>query len=64
MGVIKSFRRKDGKDNDNDGPGRNAERSFHKEKRSNETHESTTYPEALLYKKVTPASQALLHSTP
>lgn len=48
---IKSFRRKDGSDNDRDGPGRNAERSFHKEKRSNETHESTTDPEARLYKK-------------
>jgi transposase len=48
---IKSFRRKDGNDNDSDGPGRNAERSFHKEKRSNETHESTTDPEARLYKK-------------
>ena len=48
---IKSFRKKDGSDNDSDGPGRNAERSFHKEKRSNETHESTTDPEARLYKK-------------
>ena len=48
---IKSFRRKDGGDHDNDGRGRNAERSFHKEKRSNETHESTTDPEARLYKK-------------
>jgi transposase len=48
---IKSFRRKDGNDNDREGPGRNAERSFHKEKRSNETHESTTDPEARLYKK-------------
>jgi len=48
---IKSFRRKDGSDNDSDGPGRNAERSFHKEKRSNETHESTTDPEARLYRK-------------
>jgi transposase len=48
---IKSFRRKDGGDNDRDGPGRNAERSFHKEKRSNETHHSTTDPEARLYKK-------------
>jgi transposase len=48
---IKSFRRKDGNDNDRDGPGRNAERRFHKEKRSNETHESTTDPEARLYKK-------------
>ena len=33
------------------GPGRNAERNFHKEKRSNETHQSTTDPEARLYKK-------------
>jgi transposase len=48
---IKSFRKQDGNDQDNDGPGRNAERSFHKEKRSNETHESVTDPEARLYKK-------------
>ena len=48
---IKSFRRKDGNDNDHEGPGRNAERSFRKEKRSNQTHESTTDPEARLYKK-------------
>jgi len=48
---IKSFRRKDGKDNDPQRPGRNAERNFHKEKRSNETHASTTDPEARLYKK-------------
>lgn len=48
---IKSFRKKDGGDRDSDGPGRNAERSFHKETRSNETHESTTDPEARLYKK-------------
>jgi transposase len=48
---LKSFRRKDGSDNDPDGPGRNAERGFHKEKRSNETHQSTTDPEARLYKK-------------
>ncbi|MGQ3301654.1 transposase, partial [Reyranella sp.] len=42
---IKSFRRKDGSDNDASGGGRNAERDFHKEKRSNETHRSTTDPE-------------------
>ena len=48
---IKSFRRKDGSDDDPQGPGRNAERNFHKEKRSNETHQSTTDPEARLYKK-------------
>jgi transposase len=48
---IKSFRKKDGSDNDSQGPGRNAERNFHKEKRSNETHQSTTDPQARLYKK-------------
>jgi transposase len=48
---IKSFRRKDGGDDDFQGPGRNAERNFHQEKRSNETHQSTTDPEARLYKK-------------
>ena len=48
---IKSFRRRDGSDRDGDGPGRNVERNFHGEKRSNETHRSTTDPEARLYKK-------------
>lgn len=47
----KSFRRIDGGDNDPEGPGRNAERGFHKEERSNATHRSTTDPEARLYKK-------------
>ncbi len=47
----KSFRKIDGSDNDPDGPGRNAERGFHKEKRSNATHRSTTDPDARLYKK-------------
>lgn len=48
---IKSFRRKDSGDDDRPGPGRNAERNFDKEKRCNETHQSTTDPEARLYKK-------------
>jgi transposase len=48
---IKSFRRTDGSDDGSQGPGRNAERNFHQEKRSNETHQSTTDPEAKLYKK-------------
>ncbi|MGH6884191.1 MAG: IS5 family transposase, partial [Hypericibacter sp.] len=48
---IKSFRRKGGGDDDSQGPGRNAERNFHKERRSNETHQSTTDPDARLYKK-------------
>ena len=54
---IKSFRRKDGGDEDKGGgagsesAGRNAERNFHGEKRSNETHRSLTDPEAKLYRK-------------
>lgn len=48
--AMKSFRRKDGTDDD-PGAGRNAERDFHGQKRSNETHESTTDPEARLYRK-------------
>jgi transposase len=48
---LKSFGRKDGGDNDSTGSGRNAERNFHKEKRSNETHRSATDPEARLYRK-------------
>ncbi len=39
----KSFRRKDGSDDDGT--------NFHGQKRSNKTHESTTDPEARLYKK-------------
>lgn len=42
---IKSFRRKDWDDNGPDGAGRNAERGFHKEKRSNDTHQSTSDPQ-------------------
>ncbi len=58
---IKSFRPKDGSD-DPPGPGRNAERDFHKEKRSNETHQSTTDPEAKLYRKGRwPGGEAVLH---
>ena len=40
-----SFVRKDGKDDDGDGS------NFHGQKRSNETHASTTDPDARLYKK-------------
>jgi transposase len=46
----KSFRRKDGSD-EPPGPGRNGERSFRGEKRSNATHASTTDPDARLYRK-------------
>ncbi|WP_158805700.1 IS5 family transposase [Acidisoma sp. L85] len=47
---MKSFRRKDGNDQDA-GPGRNGERDFHNDRRSNETHASTTDPDARLAKK-------------
>ncbi len=46
----KSFRPKGGGGDDGP-PGRNAERDFHGEKRSNRTHESTTDPDARLYRK-------------
>jgi len=47
---IKSFRPKDG-GGDPSGPGRNSERDFHGENRSNATHASTTDPDAKLYRK-------------
>jgi transposase len=47
---MKSFRPKDGS-GEPPTPGRNGERNFHKEKRSNETHTSTTDPDARLYRK-------------
>jgi hypothetical protein len=48
----KSFRRKDGSDEDAPkGSGRNAGRNFHGERRCNETHESKTDPEALMFRK-------------
>ena len=47
---VKSFRPKDGSGSPPAG-GRNAERNFHNEKRSNETHRSTTDPDAKLFRK-------------
>ena len=47
---MKSFRPKDGS-GEPPGPGRNGERDFKKEKRSNQTHASTTDPDARLYRK-------------
>jgi transposase len=47
---LKSFRRKDGGD-EPPGPGRNGEKDFRGEKRSNTTHASTTDPDARLYRK-------------
>ena len=49
---MKSFKPRDGSDDDSPGDGgRNAEASFHGQKRSNETHASTTDPDARLYRK-------------
>ncbi|MBV8633302.1 MAG: IS5 family transposase [Burkholderiaceae bacterium] len=47
---MKSFRRKDGQD-EPPRPGRNGERNFRQAKRSNETHASTTDPDARLARK-------------
>src|SRR2546430_4456042 len=47
---MKSFRAKDGSD-EPPTPGRNGERDFHNKQRSNDTHASTTDPQAKLYKK-------------
>jgi hypothetical protein len=47
---MKSFRPKDGS-GEPPAPGRNGERNFHNEKRSNDTHASTTDPDARLYRK-------------
>jgi len=47
---LKSFQRKDGKTNPPDDPG-NHTIDFHGEKRSNQTHESSTDPDALLARK-------------
>jgi transposase len=47
---LKSFQRKDGKNTPPDDPG-NPTVDFHGEKRSNQTHQSTTDPDALLARK-------------
>jgi len=46
----KSFKRKDGSDGEGGG-GRNVDVDFRGEKRSNQTHQSTTDPQARLYRK-------------
>ena len=48
---MKSFKPKDAGDGPPTGGGRNAEADFHGRKRSNETHASTTDPDARLYRK-------------
>src|SRR3984885_3614260 len=47
---MKSFRPKDGS-GEPPSPGRNGDRDFHNEKRSNDTHASTTDPDVRLYRK-------------
>ncbi len=47
---MKSFRPKDGS-GEPPAPGRNGERDFHGEQRTNDTHASTTDPEAKLFRK-------------
>ncbi len=48
---MKSFRRNDGSDRDPPDEGGNPTVNFHGEKRSNKTHESTTDPEAKLFRR-------------
>jgi transposase len=48
---MKSFKPRDGSDEPPTDGGRNAEADFHGQKRSNETHTSTTDPDARLYRK-------------
>jgi Transposase domain (DUF772) len=48
---MKSFKPKDGDQPPVDAGGRNRETDFHGQKRSNDTHASTTDPEARLYRK-------------
>ena len=57
---MKSFRPRDGGGEPPEG-GRNGERDFHGEKRSNETHASRTDPDARLYKKARGQAAKLCH---
>src|SRR6059058_3231253 len=57
---MKSFRPKDGS-GEPPAPGRNGERDFHGEKRSNETHASTTDPDARLLRKAAGQASKLCH---
>jgi len=60
---LKSFQRKDGKNPPPDDP-RNPTVDFHGEKRSNQTHESTSDPEALLPQRQRQGSQTELQRQP
>jgi len=57
---LKSFQQKDGKNPPPDDPG-NPTVDFHGEKRSNQTHASTTDPDARLYKKSPGSAAKLCH---
>jgi len=57
---MKSFRPRDGS-GEPPAAGRNGERDFHGEKRSNETHTSTSDPDARLYKKAAGQAAKLCH---
>jgi transposase len=57
---MKSFQPKDGS-GEPPADGRNGARDFHGEKRSNETHASTTDPDARLYKKAKGQAAKLCH---
>lgn len=58
---MKSFRPKEGSGAPPTDGGRNAERDFHGEKRTNETHASTTDPDARLYRKSAGQGAKLCH---
>jgi len=58
---MKSFRPKDGSGAPPTDGGRNAECDFHGEKRTNETHASTTDPDARLYRKSRGQGAKLCH---
>jgi transposase len=60
---MKSFRPKDGS-GEPPAAGRNGERDFHGEKRSNETHASTTDPDARLYRKSLPLRKQGVRANP
>lgn len=55
---MKSFRPKDGS-GEPPGPGRNGERNFRNEKRSNQTHASTSDPDARLHRKARTGASTL-----
>src|SRR5438045_1425146 len=58
----KSFKPKDQGPKDPPGGGRNAEVQWHSQKRTNDTHSSTTDPEARLYRKSNNTSATLCYA--